>query len=705
MKKKVVWLFGCVLCLVFLGWGYSNFGPMAFASSLTESSSVIAFVDVNVVPMDSERILEGQTVLVRGSLIEKMGPVSEIQVPEGAMVIEGNGGYLMPGLADMHFHNENENDFILCLANGVTFIRNMWGDTKHLEWRRRIESGELLGPTLITSGPLLDGPPPIWEGSAVIETVEQARKAVSDQKKAGYDFIKIYDQLSLEVFDAIMDEARKQAIPVAGHIPFSVGVQHALKSGLVSNEHLTGYMDQIQMDDFPGKGKDDLVSRLRSWMYLDEAKIPSVVAAARDSTIWDCVTLVVYQGLMSPSESYEYLKRPELKYLGPLTGAFWDPKNDPRWDELNEKDFEQRRRMDLILKKLTGALYKENGRILLGTDCQNGMVMPGFSIHRELLNLIEAGLTPYEAIKAGTSDAAAFFGVDTFGTVTLGKRADLVLLAGNPLEDVSHAKNIAGVMVRGQWLPQTRLQQMLDDLAASFVPPQDRFAEIPLLSSEEEIAFTGRFEMFYADVPMGEERFMIEKLPDGKNRLQAQAVTDSPYGSTAILNMIFDDSGGCYSLEFSHETSTGKKQTEMSRTEQKLKISGNIKVEEDVDLEEDVPENLYLGASMLSNIMPVLYMVKSLEVGEETRLKGKAVRVLPFWFISSVLNETITLARAADLDMSPDEKITPVRVYEMQVASESFPHSAKIFVNEKGELHELHLRNQQGLFKYVRLDQ
>lgn len=139
-------------------------GSLFFCSSNVDKnpeqkdSSVIAFLDVNVVPIDSERILERQMLLVREGLIERLGSVSEIQIPKGAKVIAGNGRYYMPGLADMHFHNENENDFVLCLANGVTTIRNMWGDTKHLEWRRRIESGEILGPTIITSGPLLDGP-------------------------------------------------------------------------------------------------------------------------------------------------------------------------------------------------------------------------------------------------------------------------------------------------------------------------------------------------------------------------------------------------------------------------------------------------------------------------------------------------------------------------------------------------------------------
>lgn len=695
--KFTFWLFCLFTMIALLGCGGQD-------PDLGSAAAVAAFVNVNVIPMDSERIFENQTVIVQDDLIVQMGPASDVQIPKQALKIEGKGKYLMPGLADMHFHNENENDFVLCLANGITTIRNMWGDTKHLEWRRRIENGELLGPALITAGPLLDGPPPIWEGSVVIETVVQAKQAVIEQTKAGYDFIKIYDKLSLEVFDAIMEEAGKQDIPVAGHIPFAVGVQRALDSGLASNEHLTGYMDMIQADDFPGKGKDDPVSRLRSWMYLDERKIPQVLALTQNSSLWDCVTLVVYQGLMSPSEAYEFLKRPELKYLGPLTGAFWDPKNDPRWEELNEEDFAHRQEMDKILKKLTGALHREGGHILLGTDCQNGMTIPGFSIHRELQNLVEAGLTPYEAIKAGTADAAAFLEVDTFGTIAPGKRADIILVEGNPLEDVSNVKHIDGVMVRGIWLPQEKLQHMLDDLAASFIPPENRFAEVPPLSPKEDVILSARFEMHYADVPMGEERFVVEKLPDRKKRIQAQAITDAPYGSFAAMDMIIDDSGGCLSLGYSHETSTGKKWIEMVRSGENLRISGDLGTEEPLDMEESVPEVFYLGASLLSNILPVLEIAKPLRIGENIEFKGKAIRVLPFWFISFIVDETINLKRTENTEMRTAQGNIPVSVFEMEVSSKSFPHKAKIFMNDDGELHEVHLSNQQAVFKFVRKD-
>jgi len=704
LKKPRVFLFGAAALIVPLLILLSFCSCDKEPTKEEASPSVFAFVNVNVVPMDREHILPTQTVIVQGDLIIEIGPFSEVKIPKNAFRIDGKDKYLMPGLADMHFHNEIENDFVLCLANGITTIRNMWGYPKHLEWRRRIENRELLGPTIITSGPLLDGSPPVVEGSTVIKTVEQARQEVIANKQAGYDFIKIYDRLSLEVFDAIMDEAKQQGIPVAGHIPFAVSLEHAINSGLASNEHLTGYMRNIQADDFPGKGKDDPVSRLRSWMYLDEQKIPAVLERVHDLSIWNCVTLVVYQGLVPHYEALEQLKRPEMKYVDPLIRAYWDPINDPRREKLNEKDFEHRQEMDRVLKKLTAALHKNHGKILLGTDNPNLLVIPGFSIHRELQNLVEAGLTPYAAIKAGTVNAAAFLGDDSFGMVKSGKRADLILVSDNPLADVSSVKRICGVMVKGQWLPHQKLQRMLDDIAASFIPPENRFAEMPPLSPDNEVLFQARFEMRFAGIPMGEERFSIEQLPGGKKRIQAQAVSDYPYSSVATMNMTISDMGRCYSLDYSLETEADKKQAKMIRSENKLKVSGNIVSEEGFERQEDVPEDIFLGASMLSNLVPVVEMAKSLHVGESIEIKGKSIRVLPFWFDSFVLDEAIIIKRAPDENKSLLGDIIAVHVYEMEVSSDSIQHKFTIFADNKGYLLEVHLYMQGSKYEFVHLE-
>lgn len=424
MKKTVAGILGCVLCLVFMTRGHSSGSDMGH-NLWTGSSSVIAFVDVNVVPMDSERVLERQTVLVQDGIIAKIGLLSEVSVPDGTTIIEGKGRYLMPGLADMHVHNWSENDFVLFLANGISTIRNMWGSPMHLQWREKIAKGELLGPTIFTAGPLLDGSPPIWEGSAVLETAEQARKTVVEQKEEGYDFIKVYNRLQPEIFDAITDEAKKQGIPVAGHVPDAVGLEHVLRSGMKANEHLTGYRELLQSDDSPYKNKKDYSSRIRRWNYLDKTKIPAAIAATVDSRMWNCVTLVVYQGFVSSAEAEKLYQMPEMKYVDPMIKESWDPAKDFRSKDLTEDDFKTLRKADGIRLKLTAALHKAGAGILLGTDTPNPFTIPGFSIHQELENLVAAGLTPYEAIKAGTTDAAEFLDVDDFGVIASGKELTL----------------------------------------------------------------------------------------------------------------------------------------------------------------------------------------------------------------------------------------------------------------------------------------
>lgn len=222
-----------------------------------------AFINVNLVPMASETILEGMTVIVKDNLIDKIGKTSKVKIPKGAVEIDGTGKYLMPGLADMHVHTWSENDLLLYVANGITTVRDMWGSPQHLKWKDMIAKGELMGPSLITAGPLLDGPDPNWEGSIVIETPEQAAKEIAAQKEAGYDFIKIYNKLSKEAFDAIIHSAKEHDIPVAGHVPYDVELEHFMESGVASNEHLTGYREMLLSDDAPETDASYLPARIK----------------------------------------------------------------------------------------------------------------------------------------------------------------------------------------------------------------------------------------------------------------------------------------------------------------------------------------------------------------------------------------------------------------------------------------------------------
>jgi len=441
----------CMAVFLFLSVG----AQVTFADDsppTNETAAATAFVNVSVIPMDSKRVVPGQTVIVRGDRISEVGPIDTTEVPDGALRIDGRDKYLMPGLTDMHVHLRHPDMLTLFLGNGVTSIRNMWGIEWHLRIRDQIKKGELVGPTVYTAGPIIDGNPPVWPQSTVVKTPDEAAKVVSEHKQAGYDFIKIYNRLSSECYDAIIEAGAKNGMRVVGHVPSAVGLEHALAAGQYTIEHLRGYGNFLKLED----------SQL--WEKIDEVKVSHIAQTTREAGAWNCPTLVVNDKMMMSDKDFEQeLKRSYMKYI---PASF-----KKMWIELGGKRSENSNRSLKVcnMKRMVKALHDAGARILLGTDTPNPCVVPGFSLHEELQNLVDAGLTPYEAIRAGTSNAAECLGaLSEFGTISAGLRADLILVEGNPLEDVGNTDRRVGVMLRGRWFPQSELQTMLDNLAIKY---------------------------------------------------------------------------------------------------------------------------------------------------------------------------------------------------------------------------------------------
>jgi imidazolonepropionase-like amidohydrolase len=666
------------------------------------ASSIYAFINVNLVTMVSETILEGMTVIVRDNLINKIGKTSKVKIPKGAVEIDGTGKFLMPGLADMHVHAWSENDLLLYVANGITTIRNMWGSPMHLKWKERIANGELLSPSMITAGPLLDGPDPIWEGSVVIETPEQAAKEVAAQKQSGYDFIKIYNKLSKEAFDAIMDAAKENEIPVAGHVPYDVELEHFMQSGVVSNEHLTGYREALLSDDAPEAELTYFTTRIKRWKYFDESKIPDVASATIDSGMWICVTLFVNEGFISAAEAEERYKRPEMKYVDPITLASWDPSKDFLVKDLGEDDFKAIKKGISHLHKLTEALHKAGARILLGTDPPNPFTVPGFSIHQELQRLVGCGMTSYEAIQTGTTNAAEFLGQkDIFGTIEEGKRADLILVENDPLEDVANVAKRAGIMLRGHWFPEETLQNMLDELVAAYSAPKDRFVDVPALATEGERVFEGLYEMTYNDTTMGEERFAVDKIEDTKRVVLAQGVTDPPYKMTTSMRLEYDENGQSHSLVYEEMAASGKTQITMKTDGSKLIVTGTLVSGEKVDLEEAVAEDVLLSASMTGALIPVVEKIKKMEVGQTMELKSKILATSPSFQIN---DEKTTITRDADETAQTPQGMISVQVFNMKVATGTVPYDSILLLDKEGHLFSLEIKSQMGIIKFARIE-
>jgi imidazolonepropionase-like amidohydrolase len=429
-----------------------------FGLSLYAQSHAIAFVDVTVVPMDSDRLLAHSTVVVADGQIAAVGSARKIRIPKGAEKIDGHGKFLMPGLADMHVHLNaraapqallpNEDFATLFLANGVTTVRNMWGNPDVLAFRKAIDEGKIVGPHIYTTGPITDGNPPSGPLMRVVETAKQADDAVADDKQDGYDGVKVYNHLSPEAYDAIVATARRVGLPVYGHVPDKVGIEKVLEARQDSIEHVYGYLDALDRDPSPGK-MAELVSK-----------------TVRAGT-WNCVTLVFYQGAVPPSEGARLEARPSMRYLPEALLASWT--GNRQLASLTPDQFSRIRLYNEKRNDVVRALHRGGAKILVGTDTPNAYVVPGFAVHEELRNLVNLGFTPYEALRAATSDAAEFMhSQNQWGTVRIGARADLILVEANPLENIANVSRIAGVAVAGRWIPETELKASLDRLAASY---------------------------------------------------------------------------------------------------------------------------------------------------------------------------------------------------------------------------------------------
>jgi imidazolonepropionase-like amidohydrolase len=416
----------------------------------TDTVAVTAFEGVHVVPMDRERILDSQTVVVRGERIAEIGPTGGVRVPAGALHIDGRGKYLMPGIAEMHAHVPARGDpaletiMALYVLKGATTIRAMNGTPDQLDYRRRIAAGEMLGPTLFAVGPPFSG--------NTTHGPEDARGQVREYHAAGFDVLKIYPGLSRAEYDAILSTARELHMPVSGHVPSSVGIRHAIQSGQ-SIEHLDGYLEDIGSD---------------------RGRIPELVRMTREAGIWNTPTMDVWKTLLGLRDADSLLReRSEVQYLPRKTVGQWTG----RVRDLRRKS-PVRGALELIGLRASAAevaalrdslllaLYDGGAKLLLGSDSPQAFCVPGFSLEHEMEAMVSAGLPTWAVLLAATRNPAEYFGrLEEFGTIEAGKRADLILIDGNPLADIRNVHRQSGVMVRGRWLPADEISRRLGEIA------------------------------------------------------------------------------------------------------------------------------------------------------------------------------------------------------------------------------------------------
>lgn len=425
----------------------------------------VAFVDVNVLPMDAERILESHTVLVRDGRITAMGPSGTFDLPADATVVEASGRYLMPGLSEMHAHIPTpqagedviERTLFLYVAGGVTNIRGMLGHPRHLELREQSARGEILAPRIFTSGPSFNG--------NTAQSVSAAREMVVAQSAAGYDLLKLHPGLSREVFDAIDAGADEAGIPFAGHVSGDVGLRRALEAGYASIDHLDGYVEALAGME---ERFDPEATGFFGFGVVDGADGGGIDELARQTAaagVWNAPTQTLMENLLSPEDPEEMARRPEMRFMPPRTVRQWVEQK--RSFQAQEGFTAERAERYLELRRsLIRALEEAGAGLLLGSDAPQWWNVPGFSVRRELELVVRAGLSPYAALRSGTAAPAEYFGeADRWGTIAEGMAADLVLLDANPLDDIRNLWRQAGIMIGGRWLPQAEIDRRLDEIA------------------------------------------------------------------------------------------------------------------------------------------------------------------------------------------------------------------------------------------------
>jgi imidazolonepropionase-like amidohydrolase len=428
-----------------------------------------AITNVTVLPMNRPGTVTGQTVVVRDGVITEVGAAASVELDASATVIDGSGRYLMPGLAEMHAHvppvanpprDAVEDILFLYVANGITTIRGMLGSEYQIPLAQELRRGDVLGPTFYVGAPSINGnsaPDP-----------QAAERMIREHAAAGYDLQKIHPGVSLETWDHMVAVADEVGLTFGGHVPADVGLVHAMETGMSTVDHLDGYVQAVASDDVVAQINTGQPISLRGLVEgVDETRIGEIVAMTVEHDVYVVPTMYLWENLYGTNDAAPFLSQPEMRYVSEAQKNAWrnqaagGPSDEP---EAVEAFLELR-------KRILHALAQAGAPIMMGTDSPQLFNVPGFALHREIAVMSDAGMTNQQILESGTVVVGRYarehLGVDDdFGTVAAGQRADLVLLASNPLDDLQNLTDRVGVMVRGRWISAEEIDRGLEALAA-----------------------------------------------------------------------------------------------------------------------------------------------------------------------------------------------------------------------------------------------
>lgn len=459
MQSKYRIFCGLMISIVFVG----------CASPQQPMTADIVFRNVNVVPMNQNRVLRNKTVAVKDGKIVAIGSQSSTSRIEADQRVDGAGLYLMPGLADMHMHvrMNPQATFNLLLANGVTTATSValderWGKIDHLQLRSDVEAGTMVGPRYLVSGPQLN--------SGNLKTLEDVTKYLNEHVELNYDVIKIHGDLSTEVYDALITGAHERGLRVTGHTQREKPLSHSFVQDSI--EHIEEFI-YVSPEGF-GPAVHEWPAFFDTYYeYVRRLHDPefrgSIVEDVAASGIYLDPTLIIFRMIHDwrNDETFAAMQDDELNvYLPAWKLNTWLDADKNTYRREMFFSAEHLKSTGDLLSTLMFEFHEAGVPLLLGTD-SFGTLVPGFSVHKELALMTNAGMTPYEALKTGTVNVAAYLEEsDQAGTVEVGKRANFILVKGNPLRDVANAGKVHGVYTLGNWHSKSDLDAMLEDAKA-----------------------------------------------------------------------------------------------------------------------------------------------------------------------------------------------------------------------------------------------
>jgi imidazolonepropionase-like amidohydrolase len=435
-----------------------------------ETPEVVAFVNASVIPMDTERVLPDQTVVVAEGRIVAIGPTATVDVPAQALRIDATGRYLMPALADMHVHllgeswnamfppNEQrarkdvpfERFMFPYIANGVTTVQVLMATSEDLAVREEVRKGTMIGPRMILAR-MIDGPEQAWPPplNTWVATPAEAREAVLQAKRDGYDKMKVYSFLTEETYDAVVATANEIGMEVMGHVPNALSVEYVIEKKQKAIAH-----------------SEELAKHTPAY---DAANVDRYSTLLAESGTWLIPTLVTTHNFLDLFEDADgVFNRPGGQYHNhAMQRGAWAFMVDKLYRPIPPEHRAKLREAYFNFQRpLTKAAHDKGVKLLAGSDAMMPGLIAGFSLHGELREFVDIGLTPYQALRTATTNPFEYLGESDKGMIALDQRSDLLLVEANPLEDVSAASKIAGVLMRGQWFPAENIDRRMKEIAA-----------------------------------------------------------------------------------------------------------------------------------------------------------------------------------------------------------------------------------------------